>query len=245
MAVQDRIERYSKIRAWLDYPKSQQPRPHQILNQMCVDEQWLNLRLSNENEPWNLIYKDLATVAGTGEYTITQPVTANQQSGKPFFVARSTAVETEPYVVIPFEDMTAQVYGEMQPVANTLARPEKLIFYRSNMQDQSRIVIVAPTPQEVLTYRIWFHTGQLDRAAALMGQTSAVTEISDFLDLKTTLALLPYCEWSDIPAENDAKRRTLLAGLQFQYNEMKEEALDYIDNMAGDADFSLGYALDR
>lgn len=220
---------------------AQRPRPHQILNQMLMDEQWLNLKLTNEGEAWNLITKELTTVIGTSEYTITQPVSNSQYSGKIYFVVRSTDLESLPYVPVPFNDMSHLDYGEMPPVDNSTSIPEQLAVYRTGMQDQTRKVVIQPVPQEVLTYQIYFFTGEIDRLAAAMNKSGLITELSDCLDLKSSLALLPYARWSDDEKKNDAERRTLLAGLKFQYDELKPEVDDYIDNINDDKDFSLGH----
>ncbi len=246
MAVQDRIERYTKIRQWLGTPKEQKPTPHQILSQMCVDEQWLNLKLTNEGESWNLIWKDLTTEIGTSEYTIEQPVSSNQQSGKVYFAIRSTGDSELPYLPVPFDDLSELDYGQMpSDVNSSFTVPEKLSVYRKDMQDQARVVVIQPTPQAVMTYRIYFYTGQVDRLQALMNQSGILTELSDYLDLKSSLALLSYAEWYEQDDRNDRKAAKILEGLRFQYNEYKPEVEDYISSINSPTSFDLGYALDH
>lgn len=248
MAIQDRIERFSRIKAWLGYPKEQKPNPHQILNQMLVDEHWMNLKLTNEGESWNLIYKDLVTVAGQSEYTIAQPVSNDQQSGKVYFAVRATSDSDLPYLPVPFDDLSELDYGEMPTgMADSLAVPEKLSVYRTDMQDQTRKVVIQPTPQEALTYRIWFYTAQLDRLQAAMDKSGIVTELSDYLDLKSTLALLAYAEWydADDPMKqlelNNRKAIAIGKGLEFQFNEHKPEVEQYINSINNPTSFDLDY----
>lgn len=210
---------------------------------MLVDEHWMNLKLTNEGESWNLLPpKTLTTVAGQSEYTISQPVSANQQSGKVYFAVRSTSNADLPYLPVPFDDFSELDYGVMPTgMSNSLSVPEKISVYRQNMQSQSRVVVIQPTPQEALTYQIYFYVGQLDRLEAAMDQSGIVTELTDYLDIKSTVALLPYAEWSDDEQKNDNKARKILEGLKFQFSEHKPEVEQYINSINNPTSFDLGY----
>lgn len=241
---QDRIERYSKVRSWLDGPYAQKPSPHQILNQMLKDEQTLNLRLTQTRTPWNLISYTLTTVSGQSTYEIEQPVAAYQNSGKVHFVVRSTGNAELPSLPVPFDDFSSQNYGQMPgdgEVNRNFTTPERISFYRQNMQDQVVNAVIQPVPQEVLTYTIWFFTGSLDRSQALMTKVGPVTELTDYLDLKTALALLSYSEWRDDDAFNDRKRQTLGASLGLQIAELEPIVDKYIKDLNAPRSFDMDH----
>ena len=242
--AQDRIQRYSKIRTWLGRPKAQKPSPHDILNQMLTDEQALNLRLTNTGKPWSLVSQNIVTVAGTSTYSITQPVTANQSAGKVHFVVRATDDVNLPYVAIPYDDFNQLDYGKMPTGVNAnLAVPEKISFYRTNMQDQTIKAVIQPVPQEVLTYTVWFFTGDLDRLYAAMSSSAAINELSDWLDLNSTMALLPYSEWNEYKRgeETMMRQKTLAAGLMFQLEKLNPTVDTFISSMNAETSFQLGY----
>lgn len=225
MANLDRIERYSKIRAWIDAPIEQRPTPHQILNQMLTEEQALLLRLTNSNKPWALVSKTLTTVAGQSEYEITQPIASNQNSGKVYYIIRTTNQTDLPYISVPFDDFSSQNYGQLLPSANAndpLLLPELVSIYRKDAQSQKQYVVIQPAPQSVLTYTIYFKVGSLNRSAAAMTSTGPVSELNDWLDLTAAIHLLPYCEWKDDENYNDSRRRTLAAGLADQIGDINK-----------------------
>lgn len=243
MANQDRIERFSGIRAGLDYPKSQKPNPDQTLRAMLTAEQTLALRLGNTRKPWNLISYTLTTVSGTSSYTVTQPVSVYQNSGKPHFVVRATDNTDLPYLPVEFDDFSEVAFGEMPPegsVNSALAVPERLSFYRTGQQDQTIKIVVQPTPQEVLTYTVWFFTGSVNRAYSLMSGTGPITELNDYLDLKAMLTLDPIAEWFDDEERNDSKRKRLAMGHANQLAELEPIVEKYISNIAAPKGFEMG-----
>ena len=247
MANQDRIERYSKVRTWLDGPYNQKPSPHQILNQMLTVEQTLNLRLTNTRTPWNLISLTLTTVADQSVYEIDQPVALYQNSGKVHFVIRSTGNAELPQLPVPFDDFSSMNYGEMPQsgdVNRSLSVPEKISFYRTDMQDQVFKAVIQPVPQEVLTYTIYFFTGSLDRSQALMSSTGPVTELSDYLDLKAALALLPYSESRDDDQFNISNRQSLATGIGMQIAELEPIVEKYIKDLNAPRSFDMDHCLE-
>jgi hypothetical protein len=250
MADLDRIERFSKIRTKLGFPKPQKPSPHTILTQMLIDEQALNLRLTNTQQPWSLISKTLATVAGTSEYTIDQPVSSYQNSGKVHYVIRSTGDADLPYLSVPFDDFSELNYGKMPTTGEVNANfivPEKLSFYRANAQNQTQIAVIQPTPQEVLTYTIWYFVGSLDRSRALMSSVGPVSELSDWLDLKSMMALLPDSEWTDDVDMNERERKNRAVGFLFQLdgsngnNGLNTIVDKYLSNINAPKSFDLDF----
>lgn len=242
MADQDRNEQYSKIRAWLEFPWEQSPSPHQILNQMLTDEQWLGVRLSNTEQAWNLVSVITDTITGQSEYTIAQPVSLSQNSGKVYSVHRLTKDEDNPYVPIDFDDYSSMDYGKM-PSGNTvnafLLTPEKVSFYRSGGQEQGILMVIQPTPQEVLSYLVAFHTGSVDRSAALMTLRSQVAELTDYLNLKSARHLVRYCKWSDDDARNEARRSGIAKDLEFQLAAYEPVVNRYIKRVNGSRSFEM------
>lgn len=245
MTAFDRTQSYDKIRGLLDRPKAQKPNPDRILSQMLIEEQADNLRLTNTREAWQLIDYTLTAVAGQSEYTITSPVSGNQTAGKVYFVVRSTGDPDLDYIPVRYDDYNSLDYGKMPGdgiVNAALATPEKISFYRSDLQDQTIKAVISPTPQETLTYKIKFYPGSLDRAYALMDKAGVLIEIVDFRDIRTALKLLPYCEWSGKDeAGNDRHIQRLQQGLMFQYTEQKPIVDDYIDKINSPQSFEMGF----
>lgn len=244
MSNSDRIERFSKIRGLLDYPDPQKPSPHQFLNQMLMTEQTFNLRLTNSRKSWNLISTTITTVAGTDVYAITQPVSLYQNSGKVHFVVRSTGNSDVPYLPIPYDDFSDRPYGIMPSTGQinaALAVPEKIAFYRANMQNQTINAVLSPMPQEVLTYTVWFFVGHMDRAQALLAGKGPLTELSDYLDLKTSRDLLDLCEWREDPNYNAMKMKNRMATILGQLAELEPIVDEYIKSINGPKTFEMDY----
>ena len=243
MAVQNRIERYSKIRAGLDYPYSQKPNPSQILNAMLMQEQAMLLKISNISLPVSLISKTLATVSGTNTYTIEQPVSSYQNSGKPYFVVRATGNADTPYLPVPFNDFSEQEYGKLPSgqVNAALSVPESISFYRTSGQNQVITAVIQPTPQEILSYTIWFFTGEVDRAQTLMTGQGPMTELSDYMDLKAMFALLPVSEWRDDDDFNRQRRTELGVGIGLQVAELQPTVDMYMKTLLEPETFEMGH----
>ena len=242
MAANDRTERFSKIRTWLDGSFSNKPSPHTILNQMLTVEQSFILRLTNTRATWHLIDYTLTTEEDVDTYEIEQPAAAYQNSGKVHFVLRSTDNEQIPSLPVPFDDFSTPHSGQMPAAGQVnpaLYVPERISFYRTNIQNQAIKAVISPTPQEVLTYTIWFFAGSLDRDRALMANTGPITELSDYLDLKTVFALLPYAEWRDDDQFNENKRRSLGTVIGAQIAELEPIVDTYIKDLNAPKSFDM------
>jgi hypothetical protein len=222
-----RFERFTKIRSWLDNPYPQRPSPHQILNQMLTDEAALNLRLTNTSRPWNLISTTFETEEGVSVYTVEQPVSAYQSSGKIHFVVRDEEEDSEaPTIPVYFDEA---MIGEDPPPADPAYINNRLIIYREGAQHQTIKVKIFPEPDdEVLTYQIFFHAGALDREQALMNYAGPMPELADWLDLRSSMALLPYSRWSDDEALNTVKRGQIKESLLFQITHLDDIVETYL-----------------
>lgn len=244
MANQDRIERFSKIKTWLGPTFEQRPSPHSILNQMATDEQALILRLTNTGQPWALVSKTLTTVAEQSEYAISQPVSASQNVGKVYYVIRSTGDENLPYVSVPYDDYSELNYGRMPAESDINASfsvPEKISFYRLNAQDQTQYAAIQPTPQDVMTYTIWYLVASIDRSEMAMASVGPVAELSDWLDLQSAAALLADAQWSKDRDINKDERETRGAGIKFQLEKWEPIVSKYIRNINAPKTFDIGY----
>jgi hypothetical protein len=242
--VNDRIEEYSRIGAYLNDPYSQRPSPDRRLKALLTIEQTLNLRITNTGKPLNLISVDIATVSGTDTYEISQPVESYQNSGKAYYVIRETDNADLPFLSIPFTDFSELMYGKMPPqgeVNSALAVPEKIAFYRTGQQNQAIKAVISPTPQEVLTYTVWFTTGFLDRSHALMDGVGLMPELTDYKCLKAAFALLPYCEWRDDDNYNAGQRQTLAVGIGAQIAELEPIVEKYLSNINAPKSFDMDY----
>jgi hypothetical protein len=240
----DRTERYSKIRTLLGFPMVQHPSPHSIFNQMLITQQTMNLRLTNTGRPWNIISKELATVADTSTYEIEQPVALYQNSGKVHFVIRTTGDTNLPYIEIPFDDFSDQRYGQMPPngiVNSSLMAPEKITFYRTNIQDQIINAVITPTPQEVLTYTIWFFVGALDRSHALTTNVPGLPELADYEDIQTAALLLADSRWKQDDKYNAAERINRSASLAAQMAILEPIVDQYIKDINSPKSFDMGH----
>lgn len=246
MAAHDRIERFAKIRARLGDPLPQKPDPDTQLHQMLKDEQELNLRLSNSHQAWGLMSSSFNTVVGTTEYNLVVDA-KNQLPGKVYFVIRTTSDENLPYISIPFDDFNSLDYGKMPTGVNrALLAPEKISFYRSDFQDQIRKAVLQPTPQEVLTYTVWTYIGSLDRSKAAFDKVGPVTELVDWLDLKSSRALISRCEWRlDDDAYNDRQEKKYRESIDWELAQLAPIVGDYIKQLNAPKSFDMGFALDE
>lgn len=244
MTAFDRTQSYAKIRRLLDGPKAQKPNPDKILSQMLIEEQADNLRITNSRQAANLISHTLQTVSGQREYTIPAPVASNGYAGKVYFVVRSTGNDYRDYLPVQYDDYNSLDYGQMPGdgiVNASLITPEKISFYRSGPQDQSIKAVISPTPMEILTYEIKFYTGNLDPAYAAMDKAGVMPEIVDLRDIRTALALLPYCEWpGKDEAAGDRHMQRLEKGLGFQLADKKPVVDDYIKQLNSPKSFDMG-----
>lgn len=236
-----REERYAKIRAWLGYPKEQKPNPHQIFNQITVEEQSLLNRLTNTGKAWQIVTYTLTTVAGTAEYTLafdTRPA-SDEHFGKVFDVVRATGNAEQPYVKIPFDDLDSLDFGKL-PTAQDISVNEKISFYRTGSFEQNRKAVIQPVPQEVLTYICRFYVGTVDRIRSILTNSSAVTEVVDYIDLRTAIALLPYAEWEGKTDEqNDMTAKKLASGLLFQLENLERITNEYLKNINAPQSFEM------
>lgn len=244
MTSNSRIEEFSKIGAELDYPYSQHPSPHQRLNALLKVEQTLNLRITNTRKPFNLISVDIPTISGTSTYAITQPVSSYQNSGKAYYVIRTTGNTDVPYLSIPFVDFSELNYGKMPPsgeVNSALLVPEKVAFYRTGVQNQTIQLVISPTPQEVLTYTVWFTTGSLDRSEALMSGVGIMPELSDYKVLKAAFSILDISEWRDDEDFNNNKRKARGAIIGAQIAELEPIVDKYLSSINVPQTFDMDY----
>lgn len=244
MANRDRIERFTSIKTRLGPTFEQRPSPHDILHQQLVDEQALLLRITNIGQPWSLISKTLTTVAGQSEYEITQPVSASQDSGKVHYVIRTTDDENLPYLSVPFADISQAEYGKLPSEADINSNwlvPERISFYRRDSAAQTQYAVIHPTPQDVMTYTIWYFVGAPDRTAIDMASAGPIAELSDWLDLQTTLALLPGAKWSEDREINNDERKNRERGLDRQLARWEPVVNTYLQNVNGGQSFDIGY----
>jgi hypothetical protein len=210
---------------------------------MLTDEQWLLLKLGVKAAPWSLVSQTLNTVAGQTEYDIVQPVSGYTNSGKLHHIIRATGESDYPYLHVPFDDFSEMNYGQL-PGGNTVNSlqfvAEKVSVYRAGGQEQTIRVVINPSPQSVLNYTLWFFAGSVDRSQALMTQRMAVAEVTDYINLKSAMALLPYCQWREDDVYNEEKKRTLAAGLQYQLSEFQPVFEEYIRNINAPRSFDMG-----
>lgn len=232
MASLDRFERFQNIRRGLGFPKENSPNADQMLHAMFKQEQALNLRLTNTGQPWSLVEYSFPTVSGTREYTVPNPVAANQTAGKVYFVTRVTGNSEISEVPVNFNDFSNAAFDKMQPVGDSLYVQESLAFYRANLQNQSLNIVVSPTPQEVLTYKIRFYVGSLDRLQSALAGTSLVTELTDFLDQCAMRDLIRHAEWKGYSrAENKDKRAEYRADIDFEILRLEPSVDEFIDQI--------------
>lgn len=249
MTAFDRTERFSGIRTRLGFPFEQRPSPHRILHQMLSEEQSLLLRLTNTGAPFSLVSTTITTVSGTSQYAITQPISSHQHAVKAYYCVRTTGNNDLPFLNVPFDDFSSLNYGELPgsgQVNASLSVPELISFYRKDAQDQTLYAVIQPTPQEVLTYTVWFFVGAIDKAYALMSQVGPMPELNDYLELKSCMALLPDSQWDEDRDVNDEERKTRAAAFQYQLGDINrpgtlEYTVDkFIRSITAPADMDMG-----
>lgn len=214
--MQTRLDRFAKIRRWLDSPMEQSPNPDKILSQMFTEEQAFLNRLTNTGQPWSLTSVTLRARSGKSEYTLEG---VDENLGKVYFVVRETGNAEQPFLPIPHDDVNAQDYGRMmQGANNSLLVPEKISFYREYSANQELKAIIQPAPAENLTYKITFFSGEIDRFTARLTDSAFATELIDYVDLKTALALVPYSFWRIESGEKEVQHIT--------YNQMRRREIE-------------------
>lgn len=214
-----------------------------MLDEQLQQEQMLLLRLSNTRKPWSLVSATITTVADQGTYTVEQPISSYQYPGKVHYVARATENSDLPYLSVPFDDFPDIEYGELPPttVNESLTVPERISFYRSGIQGQTFQAVISPTPQEALTYTVWFLTGSLDKSQALMTQTGPLTELADYIDLKAMLQLVGRCRWRDDEQFNATEQARLATGFERKISDYEPIVEKYIQNIDAPASFEMDH----
>lgn len=241
MPAFDRLERFQNIRAGLGFPLENFPNTDQQLRAMVKAEQTLNLRLTNTRQPWGLLDVTVTTVVGTREYLIANPAAAYQTAGKTYFATRVTGNSEVSEVPVSFEDFSTATFDKLAPVAGTAFSSERISVYRTNLQNQTLKVIISPVPQEVLTYKLRFYPGALDRSRVTLAGTGQVIELTDYTDQCTMFELLRHCQWKGLTFnENKDRRGEYRSDILLVLAQLETLVDEYIDQINSPVAESIG-----
>lgn len=240
-----REEEYSRVRELLDYPIEQRPNPHQIFGELYRQEQLMLNEVNNRNVPFAINTVDVTTIADQAEYSLT-PGASKGAVGKPLFVSRT--LTNGEVIRIPFTDLVSAetVDPTIYPtVDDTLTYPylnERLAFSRTGYQDQSQIVTVYPTPNEIRTYKITYGIGEVDRTQKTEAEEVLIPELSDFRCITVAKFLCVKAEWAGYQREDNRLRRgELMVTLDQQLLQALKDKEDYLDSLHNDQIDEVGY----
>ena len=224
-----RLENIARIRTLLDSPFGQSPNLHRIVQQELSEEVDIINELNNTGKPW---ITDSTTLTSNGTQDTYEMSVSN--FGKPLYVVKETNNIYQPYIYVPFGDLTSQNYGQVwsygQGVIQSDPTIEKMSFYRQGMTNQSYKVKIEPVPQTPTTYIISYLPGYMGTDDPLEA-TIAIPEHATLVQLRAATALLPYCQWFEDDAKNSMKRKELMESFAYQLNRKEQLFSKYIKNL--------------
>ncbi len=176
--------------------------------------------LNNSGEAWAVNTVQLNYSPGLDSYQIN--VT---DFGKPILVVRETTNPYVPFLPVPFDTITDLQYGTIwNQFWNSWGAPlalretiEHIAFYRSSANNQQTLCKIQPQPIESATYIISYIPSSIGYDDPLETQP-AMAEYQELLRLRTSLALLPYVQWSEDRAKDAPRKAELRDGFLVQLN---------------------------
>ncbi len=230
-----REESIFRMRSLLDNPYPSAPSFHRLLQQQLSEEVDIVNSLNNSSQPWAVAEYQLNFNPNQSTYNIN--VT---DFGKPLFVVRQTGNVWIPYIPVPFTDLNALHYGTLWNTfynfyngwgAYTLPETiEQMAFSRTGAVNQEFNVTIQPMPQFTATYIITYLVGYFGSDDPLSA-TAALPEFATMTQLRGSLALLPYCEWSDDRAKDLERKQELRDAFLYQLSRKENDFLAYKRNL--------------
>lgn len=261
-----REQNYAQIRRLLDSPLEQFPNPDKILGQMMADEQALLNRLALTGKPWAMTSRSFSVSPEKREYVIKD----SDNLGKIYMVLRETH-SPESSVPVQFTDL-GDSYGHQFETAPYAGYPfngspaaddrlnfftrfaGEIAFYRKDTRNQTLIAAVKGADVHA-HYKVFFAGAALDKHNTVLEDSGAANELSDFIVLRSAIALLPYAQWKPEKGSdwkeafdyNSQKRAQLAQSLNFQLGDVRMPASlaytveRYIRSFTETRSFDLGH----
>lgn len=207
-------------------PQPQSPTFHDYLRQELSEERDITNALNNTGVAWGLAETSLNYIPGVDTYALN--VT---DFGKVMYVVKATTNPYIPYIQVPFQDVTDQLYGSIWSWfgGNNYAQPfvmqetpERMSFYRAGVLNAQPSVKIQPQPQTGATYTIAYLPGCLGDDDPLESGIQ-LPEHAELVRLRAAMALLPGCAWFEDEAMNQERRKEL--SMSFQYQLQRKEAI--------------------
>lgn len=243
--MENRLQRYAKIRRLLNRPMEQKPDADQILSQMFMDEQAILLRLANTGQGWNVgdVYP-LRVNPGQSEYRV--------DVGKVYFVTMRGGDNLNnfdlPIDFVDFNDSNAGgrhfVAGDgwhLDPQLVGGGAGAGIKFFRRGGESFASV-----NSNTSATYQIYSFASPVDRYAQSLEQSGVERELSDYTDLSSALALLAYTEWRPEDAAeninyNSARRSEISKSLAMQISRLDPVIDRYIMQINEPASIEMPY----
>ncbi len=238
-----RLDNAMRIRDILDNPYPDAPNFHQIFRTEIAEEQDIINELNDTGRAWTTFEYKFTYQPGKSTYPIN--VT---NFGKAILVVRLTCNCYIPAIPVPFDDITDQRYGSLLGTFyNSWGAPytynetlEHISFYRKGTMNAQPMLKINPLPQESCEYVITYLPGYQGDDDSL-SSTVMMPEHIEMLRLRCAMSLLPYSKWFEDEALNQAKRKELAAGFQYQLQRKEANYRQYISSIAHGRQTEIGY----
>lgn len=206
----------SNIRTRLDDPMAQRPSDRALLLLLSTQVQRFMNRLNLSGRSWAVDEVDLVVGANVEDY----PVPADN-FGKALEV-RTVDPGNASHVVadVMFTELTDINLNWPWPrnIANSLFNwdgsrhtASRIAFYRrAGLNDVYARVM--PVPQGSAQYKILYQIGEFGSTVPL-DESVLLPEHHPLIEIRTALAALPHCWWSDDKADNTERRKQLAMAL--------------------------------
>lgn len=213
-----RLENIWRMRDLLDRPNPSSPTFHDYMRQELSEEQRMVNDLNNTGQPWATEVYQLNYHYGQNVYTINV-----SNWGKVLYVCRFTGNQYIPWVTVPFSDVDDQkygtiwanwtnVYGSFWQPSET---PEMMAFSRKGVLNSEIRVEINPMPMQNWSYQITYIPGYIGPSDPLESSIQ-MPEHAELVQLRGAASLTPYAEWGTEEVMNDAKRKRLATGFEYQ-----------------------------
>lgn len=200
----------TNIRIRCGGPKAQAPSDRLLLLLLSSQLQNFATEANLSGRPWSVEEMNLEVTSGEEDY----PLPIDASFGKPIQVR--TVYPSDPGHIerdIDFFDIGdlnfgwpfPKNFGSAGSLDSSPNNAARLAFFRKGGQVYARVL---PIPATSATYQILYQVGVYGETVPLE-DIPILPEHHTLLEIRTSLAALPHCEWSDDRAANKDKRGEL------------------------------------
>lgn len=211
----------SNVRTRCGDPLAQKPSPRALLLLLSTQVQAFLNEANLTGRPWAVDELSLVVAANGEDYAIP----ADSHFGKPILVR--TVYPSNPSHIesdVDFVDLGEfnsdwpfpKDFGGGFSLDGSPNTASRMAFFRKSGTDQV-YVRVLPIPRQSASYQVLYQVGVYGETVPL-DETPLLPEHHALLEVRTALAALPHCEWSDDQRANDNKRERLAAALTAEHN---------------------------